>query len=179
MQNAESHSGDEMRLGHTVKAFHGTTLESAMNILRIGFQKSLGVCGFGAYFDIGDSRSAVKRAIKKSGDPLLARILNVELDLGNCIDLQAPAAVADFKRWQANYRQQFGEAVFQNRSFAAQKELYLSQVHPDADAAMLVDKSKNYIVGMRNIQNIRILQVRTLTSEEIEQYGRSNVYRQN
>ncbi|MBI1929076.1 hypothetical protein HYR99_33125 [Candidatus Poribacteria bacterium] len=176
MQESKSPPNDEMRSDRIVRAFHGTTLENAMNILRVGFQKTLGVCGMGAYFDIGDSRSAVERAIEKSENPLEARIIEVELHPGNCIDLQAPEVVATFKRWQSNYRQQFGEAVFHNRSFAAQKELYLSQIHPDADAAMLVDKSQNHIIGMQNTQNIRILQVRTISSEEIEQYGRSNVY---
>ncbi len=174
MQGSKSYSS-EMRLRHTVKAFHGTTLESAMNILRVGFRKSLGVCGVGAYFDIGDSRSAVKRAIEKAGNLLLARIVEVELALGNCIDLQAPEVVAEIKRWQSNYRQQFGEAVYRSLEFSLQKELYLSQIHPDADAAMLIDTSQNHIVGMRNTPNIRILQIRAITSEEIEQYDHSRI----
>ena len=82
-----------MRSERLVRAFHGTTLENAMNILRVGFQKTLGVCGMGAYFDIRDSRSAVERAIEKSENPLEARIIEVELHLGNCIDLQAPEVV--------------------------------------------------------------------------------------
>ena len=174
MQGSKSYSS-EMRLRHTVKAFHGTTLENAMNILQVGFQKSIGVCGVGAYFDIGDSRSAVKRAIEKAGDPLLARIVEVELDLGNCIDLQAPEVVAEIKRWQKDYRKQHGEVVYRSLEFSLQKELYLSQIHPDADAAMLIDQSQNHIVGMRNTPNIRILQIRTITSEEIEQYDHSRI----
>ena len=175
MQDPKSHPGDELRSGHTVKAFHGTTLERAMNILRVGFRKSLGVCGVGAYFDIGDSRSAVKRAIEKSGDALLARILEVELHPGNCIDLQAPEVVAELKRWQKDYRQQHGEAVYRSLEFSLQKELYLSQIHPDADVAMLIDTSQNHIVGMRNTQHIRILQIRAITSEEREQYDHSRI----
>jgi hypothetical protein len=66
----------------------------------------------GAYFDIGDSQSAVQQAIEKSENLLEARILEVELDLGNCINLQAPDIVVEFKPWQSNYRQRVGKEAF-------------------------------------------------------------------
>jgi hypothetical protein len=41
---------------------------------------------------------------------------------------------------------------------------------PDADSATLIDESGNRIIGMRNTKLIRILRVRPLTKEEIEQH---------
>ena len=173
MQDPKSHPGDELRSGHTVKAFHGTTLERAMNILRVGFQKALGVCGVGAYFDIGASRSAVERAIEKSENPLEARILEVELHPGDCIDWQAPDVKAVFQSWQSSYRLRIGEETFRKTRYNTQKETCLIEQFLHADSATLIDEDGNRIIGMRNTKMIRILQVRLLTKEEIAQYEHS------
>jgi len=157
--------------GLIVRAFHGTTLESALNILSAGFHKFLGVCGIAAYFDIENVRSAVKRALKKAESEELARILEVELHLGKCVDLQVPEVKAEFQRWQANYRNRIGEADFRKTSYSYQKEFFLIECFPDVDSATLIDQDGNKIVGMRNTRRIRILQTRVLTREEAEKYG--------
>ncbi len=157
--------------GLIVKAFHGTTLEYALSILRVGFHKFLGVCGIAAYFDIENVRSAVKRALKKAGSEDSARILEVELHLGKCVDLQASEVKVEFQRWQAKYRSRIGEADFRQTSYSRQKEIFLIECFPDVDSAMLIDQDGNKIVGMRNTRRIRILQTRTITQEEVEKYG--------
>ena len=157
--------------GLIVKAFHGTTLEGALSILRVGFHKFLGVCGIAAYFDIENVRSAVERALEKVESYELTRILEVELHLGKCIDLQAPEVKAEFQRWQAEYRIRIEETDFRQTSYSAQKEEFLADCFPDADSAKLINRFGNKIVGMRNTRRIRILQTRMITREDVEKYG--------
>ncbi len=157
--------------GSIVKAFHGTTLESALSILRVGFHKFLGVCGIAAYFDIENVRSAVEKALEKVEGYELTRILEVELHLGKCVDLQEPEVKAEFQQWQVEYRERIGDADFQQTQYSAQKEEFLADCFPDADSAKLIDRFGNKIVGMRNMQRIRILRARTITQERMEKYG--------
>jgi hypothetical protein len=168
------HSGFcyEGESGVIVTAFHGTTLESMLNIFRVGFQKYLGICGVAAYFDVSNIGSAVKRALEKAESKNLARILEVELNIGKCVKLQSPEVKSEFKNrkflsslvflmmelfflkekfgWQVEYRNRLGESDFLQIEYSLQKELFIVERFPDADSAMLIDRYGNQIVGMRN-----------------------------
>lgn len=63
-----------------------------------------------------------------------------------------------------------GKGSIQKKSYNTQKEICLVERFPDADSATLIDESGNRIIGMRNTKLIRILRVRPLTKEEIEQH---------
>ena len=155
----------------TVTAFHGTTLERMLNIFRVGFQKFLGICGVAAYFDVSNIGSAVKRALEKAGSKSLARVLEVELNLSKCVNLQAPEVKSEFQKWQVEYRNRLGELDFLQIEYSLQKELFILERFPDADSAILIDRYGNQIVGMRNTQKIRILRARAITKEEMDKYG--------
>ena len=148
-------------------AYHGTSLENAMSILKEGFRPGPGIIGIGAYFDLENVDSAIAKALERvNDDRSQATIIQAEVALGRSIDLSFdtnPIIREEFRRWQRLNRPQLREL-----SFSAQREAFIQECCPDINTATYYDAdTQTTVICVRQTERIVILSARTLDGKVI------------
>ncbi len=147
-------------------AFHGTTLQNALGIIREGFRKNRGILGTGAYFDLENDESCRLRLSLFPPEEQKV-IIQAEIDLGRVLDFDDDEIDTKFRQFQRELNRRLGKTIARELGRGGQYDAFIREYGFNPDTLRKNISGFNTI-AVRDVERIRILTIRDLQGREIQ-----------